>query len=84
MCHCGVVSSEVYNFDENVFAKNDTMSSAVGSNDKTANKVALCSAMFAGFAYVGYSMVRTAFGRKGKRDSEGKKCSVYFVIKYQR
>ncbi|XP_059468337.1 uncharacterized protein LOC132192402 isoform X2 [Neocloeon triangulifer] len=46
------------------------MSSASG--DKTVNKVALCSAIFAGFAYVGYSVVRTAFCRKlGKRrDSE--------------
>lgn len=48
------------------------MANVTGSNDKTVNKVALCSAMFAGFAYVGYSMVRTAFGRRGKRESEGK------------
>ncbi|XP_073999144.1 armadillo repeat-containing X-linked protein 3-like [Rhodnius prolixus] len=41
------------------------------ANDKTVNKVALCSAIFAGFAYVGYSVVRTAFCRKlGKRDGE--------------
>ncbi|XP_054279979.1 uncharacterized protein LOC128998048 isoform X2 [Macrosteles quadrilineatus] len=41
-------------------------------NDKTVNKVALCSAIFAGFAYVGYSVVRTAFCRKlGRRDGEG-------------
>lgn len=46
------------------------MASTAGTNDKTANKVALCSAIFAGFAYVGYSVVRTAFGRKGKH-SEG-------------
>lgn len=48
------------------------MASAAGPNDKTVNKVALCSAIFAGFAYVGYSVVRTAFGKKGKRDSESK------------
>ncbi|XP_014247323.1 uncharacterized protein LOC106665423 [Cimex lectularius] len=39
--------------------------------DKTVNKVALCSAIFAGFAYVGYSVVRTAFCRKiGRREGE--------------
>lgn len=36
------------------------------TNDKTVNKVALCSAIFAGFAYVGYAVVKTAFGKKGK------------------
>ncbi|KAF4532266.1 hypothetical protein B566_EDAN016448 [Ephemera danica] len=43
------------------------------SGDKTVNKVALCSAIFAGFAYVGYSVVRTAFCRKlgRKPDSDG-------------
>ncbi|XP_066997424.1 armadillo repeat-containing X-linked protein 1 isoform X2 [Anabrus simplex] len=45
---------------------------ASSSGDKTVNKVALCSAIFAGFAYVGYSVVRTAFCRKlGRRDGEG-------------
>lgn len=34
--------------------------------DRTMNKVALCSAIFAGFAYVGYSVVRTAFQRRRK------------------
>ncbi|CAL8078723.1 unnamed protein product [Orchesella dallaii] len=34
------------------------------ASDRTANKVALCSAIFAGFAYVGYSVVRTAFQRR--------------------
>jgi len=44
------------------------MASASGgpSQDKTVNKVALCSAIFAGFAYVGYSVVRTAFHRRRK------------------
>jgi len=42
------------------------------TEDKTVNKVALCSEIFAGFAYVGYSVVRTAFCRKlGRRDGEG-------------
>ncbi|KAG8227668.1 hypothetical protein J437_LFUL006979, partial [Ladona fulva] len=41
------------------------------SGDKTMNKVALCSAIFAGFAYVGYSLVRTAFCRRlARRDGE--------------
>lgn len=45
---------------------------AASTGDKTVNKVALCSAIFAGFAYVGYSVVRTAFCRKlGRRDGEG-------------
>jgi hypothetical protein len=45
---------------------------AAATGDKTVNKVALCSAIFAGFAYVGYSVVRTAFCRKlGRRDGEG-------------
>lgn len=34
------------------------------SQDKTVNRVAICSAIFAGFAYVGYSVVRQAFGRR--------------------
>lgn len=51
------------------------------SGDKTVNKVALCSAIFAGFAYVGYSVVRTAFCRKlGKRrDSEGTFCQISHI-----
>ncbi|RXG70355.1 Armadillo repeat-containing protein 10 [Armadillidium vulgare] len=42
------------------------MSSAASGSlqDKTLNKVAVCSAVFAGFAYVGYSYARTAFCRK--------------------
>lgn len=42
------------------------MSSAAGGSlqDRTLNKVALCSAVFAGFAYVGYSYAKTAFCRK--------------------
>lgn len=45
---------------------------ADSGGDKTINKVALCSAIFAGFAYVGYSVVRTAFCRKlGRREGDG-------------
>ncbi|XP_014289553.1 armadillo repeat-containing protein 10 [Halyomorpha halys] len=44
---------------------------STSTGDKTVNKVALCSAIFAGFAYVGYSVVRTAFCRKlGRREGE--------------
>ena len=32
------------------------------NQDRTSNRVALCSAIFAGFAYVGYATVRQAFG----------------------
>ena len=38
------------------------------NQDRTANRVALCSAIFARFAYVGYAVVRTAFG--GRRREE--------------
>ena len=56
------------------------MATAAGSQDKTVNKVALCSAIFAGFAYVGYSAVRTAFGKKGKRDSEGESLNTIICL----
>ena len=34
------------------------------NSDITVNKIAFCSAVVAGFAYVGYSVVRTAFTRR--------------------
>ena len=37
---------------------------SASATDRTVNKVALCSAIFAGCAYVGYSVVRQAFGRQ--------------------
>lgn len=41
-------------------------------NDHTMNKVAVCSAIFAGFAYVGYSVARNAFGRRlSRRNDDG-------------
>uniref|UniRef100_A0A8D8URC8 Armadillo repeat-containing protein 10 n=1 Tax=Cacopsylla melanoneura TaxID=428564 RepID=A0A8D8URC8_9HEMI len=40
------------------------------TNDKAINKVAVCSAMFAGFAYVGYSVIRTAFNRRIGQDKQ--------------
>ncbi|KAF2347290.1 Armadillo repeat-containing domain, partial [Trinorchestia longiramus] len=48
--------------------------------DRTLNKVAVCSAVFAGFAYVGYSYARTAFCRKlsrrhGAYDDDGQEVS---------
>jgi len=39
------------------------------NQDKTTNKVAICSAIFAGFAYVGYAVVKQVFGR-GRREEE--------------
>lgn len=39
-----------------------------GLQDRTTGKVALCSAIFAGFAYVGYAVVRQVFG--GRREQE--------------
>ncbi|VVC29536.1 Hypothetical protein CINCED_3A005441 [Cinara cedri] len=43
------------------------------TNDHTVNKVAVCSAIFAGFAYVGYSVARNAFGRRlgGRKNDDG-------------
>ena len=47
------------------------MASGSGTGtDRTVNKVAICSAIFAGFAYVGYSVVRTAFHRR-RREGDG-------------
>ena len=40
------------------------MTAASVAQDRTANRVALCSAIFAGFAYVGYAVVRQVFGGK--------------------
>jgi len=56
------------------------MSSAAGATfqDRTFNKVAVCSAVFAGFAYVGYSYAKTAFCRKlGRRHGGG--CELFLV-----
>ena len=39
------------------------------NQDRTANRVALCSAIFAGFAYVGYAVVRPFFG--GRKINNG-------------
>lgn len=42
------------------------------NTDRTVNKIAVCSAVIAGFAYVGYSVCRNAFpGRKSRRKDEG-------------
>ncbi|KAI5695382.1 hypothetical protein M8J76_016108 [Diaphorina citri] len=49
------------------------------ANDRAVNKVALCSAMFAGFAYVGYSVIRTAFNRRiGQEKEEYPEHRLYF------
>lgn len=41
-----------------------------GSNDTTINKVAVCSAIFAGFAYIGYSVAKNAFDRHVARKKD--------------
>jgi len=40
---------------------------ATVSQDKASGRVAICSAIFAGFAYVGYAVVRQTFGRRLER-----------------
>lgn len=43
-----------------------------GTNDTTINKVAVCSAIFAGFAYIGYSVAKNAFDRRlGRKNDDG-------------
>ena len=36
------------------------------------SKVALCSAIFAGVAYVGYSVVKQAWLKRGSKNKQGK------------
>jgi len=49
------------------------------NQDKTANRVALCSAIFAGFAYVGYAMVRKVFrGKQTEEEELGGKITGFF------
>lgn len=44
------------------------------ANDHTVNKVAVCSAIIAGFAYVGYSVAKNAFGRRhGRKNDDGER-----------
>ena len=48
---------------------------ANSASDRTVNKIALCGAIFAGVAYVGYSVVKQAFGKtffRGEKKKEGK------------
>ena len=48
---------------------------ASSASDRTVNKIALCGAIFAGVAYVGYSVVKQAFGKtfnKTEKKKEGK------------
>lgn len=52
--------------------------------DKTVSRVALCSAIFAGFAYVGYSVVRNAICRRGRElrsedDDDDGPCSFHTI-----
>lgn len=37
------------------------------NNDRSANKLAFCSAVVAGFAYVGYTVFRSALNRRQKK-----------------
>nr|CAH0098800.1 unnamed protein product [Daphnia galeata] len=47
--------------------------------NRAVNKIAFCSAVVAGFAYVGYSVCRTAFSRRrrGRRDEDSPHHSVF-------
>lgn len=49
------------------------------NTDRAINKIAFCSAVVAGFAYVGYSVCRTAFSRRrrGRGDDESPHRSVF-------
>lgn len=49
------------------------------NTDRAVNKIAFCSAVVAGFAYVGYSVCRTAFSRRrrGRKDDESPRRSVF-------
>lgn len=50
------------------------------ANDHTVNKVAVCSAIFAGFAYVGYSVAKNAFGRRlGRKSDDGELTPIHIV-----
>ena len=45
------------------------------ASDRTVNKITLCGAIFAGVAYVGYTVVKQAFGKtflRGDKPKEGK------------
>ena len=51
------------------------------ATDRTINKIAFCGAIFAGVAYVGYSVVKQAFGKtfsKGEKRKEGKNFKTIF------
>lgn len=49
------------------------------NTDRAVNKIAFCSAVVAGFAYVGYSVCRTAFSRRkrGRNDEDSPHRSVF-------
>jgi len=40
------------------------------NQDRTANRVALCSAIFAGFAYVGYAVVHKVLGGRARQEPD--------------
>jgi hypothetical protein len=48
---------------------------AGAASDRSVNKIALCGAIFAGVAYVGYSVVKQALGKtfaKSRKRRDGK------------
>lgn len=45
---------------------------ASSASDRTVNKLAICGAIFAGVAYVGYSVVKQAFGKTFAKPSKKK------------
>lgn len=49
------------------------------NTDRAVNKIAFCSAVVAGFAYVGYSVCRNAFSRRrrGRNDDTSPRRSVF-------
>ena len=67
------------------------MSASTAASDRLVNKVAMCGALFAGVAYVGYRIVKKAFPTnrkhtKGKNEnlfhSYGNRATVTFRIKW--
>ena len=48
----------------------DMSAASAATSDRTVNKVAFCGALFAGVAYVGYKIVKTAFRSKKTQGTE--------------
>jgi hypothetical protein len=62
------------------------------ASDRTINKIAFCGAIFAGVAYVGYSVVKQALGKtfsKAEKRKEGENlkvstenCFLFCIVNY--